>query len=108
MTHETKTFVDLTDILSLQMECLKCGTKYARPIMNRSHLPLHCPSCGTGQDGAEWFSGNQDSDRVALIAFLEQLQRISSPEVLKSLAAKHLRVRLEITPSVPQKSELVP
>lgn len=108
MTNETKTFIDLPDVLSLQMECLKCGTKYTRPITNRSHLPLYCPSCGIGQNGAEWFIGNQDSDRAALVAFLEQLQRISGSEVLKSLAAKHLRVRLEITPSASQKSEQVP
>lgn len=104
MTHETKVFIDFADILSVQLECVKCRTRYVRPIDKTGHLPMHCPTCGIGIEGAEWFTGNQDSDRVALVAFLNQLQKLNS-DFIKSLAQKNLRVTLEIKPSASQKSE---
>lgn len=107
MTHETKVFIDFADILSVQLECVKCGTRYVRPIDKAGHLPMYCPTCGIGTEGAEWFTGNQDSDRVALVAFLNQLQKLNS-DFIKSLAQKKLRVMLEIKPSASQKSEREP
>jgi len=103
MTSETRTFVDFSDILSIEMECQKCHTKQTRPIGNTTRFPTHCASCGPGAGGSEWFFSDSERDYVELREFSNRLQRIA--ELSESLQSKKLKIRLEIKPSISQTSE---
>jgi hypothetical protein len=106
MTSETRTFIDFQDILSIQLECLKCHAKVVRPIGNISHFPLHCESCGVGQQGAEWFRSDRDNYREAITKFSTEIERLGG-EISKELVERKLKLSLEIRPLVSQKSEQV-
>jgi len=106
MTSETKVFIDFNDILGLELECVKCGARYSRPIGNISHFPMHCQSCGIGITGAEWFFGDRDGYRVMLTDFSTKVEQLTA--IPQALEQRKLRVRIEIKPSISQKSEREP
>lgn len=56
MPSESRTFIQLSDILGVEFECPKCQARILYPI--RKHyepLPESCPSCGQ-----VWFNENPD------------------------------------------------
>jgi hypothetical protein len=44
MTSKTRHYVDLTDVLSSQIECIECGATVTLPIIS-TQLPKICPNC---------------------------------------------------------------
>ncbi len=72
MTIETRIIVGLDDILSVQLECVKCKAKVVRSPDVTLTLPSHC-----GQCGAVWYTKSLSDDPVVvkllkLIAALRQ------------------------------------
>lgn len=50
MTSETRTLIDISDIVAIEFECPSCHTKIVEPITvvedeNRKGLPAQCPIC---------------------------------------------------------------
>jgi hypothetical protein len=95
MTKETMVLMDFEDILSLQLECLKCHAKYSRPIGNTAHFPLCCQSCGGSK---EWFTNDQDPYRLIVTNLSNELRRMGD-EIARALEGRNLKIRLEIKSS---------
>jgi hypothetical protein len=104
MTRETRSFIELEDVLGLEVECLRCHTKTFRPVGNIARFPVFCQSCGP--ETGEWFVNEQDSYRLFLTKFSADLQRLAD-EIGSELKKRKMMVRLEIRPLVSQTSEQV-
>ena len=74
MTLEKKQFIEPRDILSIQFECEKGGTKKAFPIGQKTKPEplIRCKSCN-----AEWMSAKSE-EHDALNQFVDGMARISS------------------------------
>jgi hypothetical protein len=51
MTSQTKSFIEISDVLGLRFECRKCGVSLTLPIgeatsHRKEHLLKECPNCG--------------------------------------------------------------
>lgn len=46
MTFETRCFIDVSDILALEIVCGNCRNSITYPIDSNSPIPDKCPSCG--------------------------------------------------------------
>lgn len=97
MTEQTKSFVELSDILAFRVECSGCHCSIAIPITKYQFIPKKCPN-GCGKD---WEPLNtralaesltqlqgaiQEVERMALhqgVLFSLEIQRVASGKPLK-------------------------
>jgi ribosomal protein S27AE len=91
MTTETKTFIDFSDIVAIEMRCSKCGTTASRTFDEFKSAAYECPNCGESLVMAE------QSDALNLMTFVRSLKHIQS-------IAPSSKLRLQITPSTSQTS----
>jgi hypothetical protein len=45
MTSETRTMIELQDIIGIEIECSECHTKISFPISDRFKIGPNCPHC---------------------------------------------------------------
>lgn len=46
MTSETKTTIGPEDVLAIELECTRCGTRVSRLLRDYHSDPHGCPNCG--------------------------------------------------------------
>jgi hypothetical protein len=95
MTKETRTLVELSDILGVEMECPKCKAKLLIPM--DAHMLRFGPQCF--QCGADWFGASMDATGGLVSTAVEQIKRLISN--INQLASKdrsdiHAPIRLHI------------
>jgi hypothetical protein len=90
MTTETRTTIELGDVLAIEFECKKCGAKIAVPIEKFRQAPLRCAACDT-QEAEQWLVANGPESDHSRIGRLAQL--IAQ---LSELKPEHFAMRLEI------------
>jgi transcription elongation factor Elf1 len=94
MTEETKKFIELSDVLSLRLECRHCGSGLSisscRDMMRREEQGKlsNCPVCGR-----EWASIGGSSCEMTIAQFVDCLNKLRG--TLKSFPAGFL-LTLEI------------
>lgn len=94
MTEETKKFIELSDILSLRLECKRCESELLisslRDMLRREEEGKlnNCPVCGR-----EWASVSGSSCELTIAQFLDSLNKLRS--TLKTFPAGFL-LTLEI------------
>lgn len=79
MTCQNRTFIELSDILSLRFECPGCCCSVAIPISEFNHLPRECPN-GCGSD---WEAVNANGAREAFDE-LGRAMRLVQDQVAKA------------------------
>lgn len=79
MVIETKTTLELSDVMAIEFECEVCHTRTALSIANFKNPPMHCPFC---QDSPQWFiAGNRDyTDVVALGRVIQWFSSAEKPK----------------------------
>jgi hypothetical protein len=48
MTIETRSFIELKDIIAFEMECSKCHTRTIRKLTAQFDVPIKCGNCSGG------------------------------------------------------------
>ena len=91
MTTETRTTIELQDIIAIELECKLCGTKSTRKLDKNLVVPVICDNCRD-----QWMIGNSD-ELHALTSFFQELCRYTGNKF-------KYKLRLQITPSVSQTS----
>ena len=92
MTAEVKYFLDLGDILAVQLECSGCKVRSSFPIQKLSKVPVVCPHCKQ----VEWVKPDTDLDQTTS-SFLVSLGRMA--EILK---AQNFTMSLEVNYEEPE------
>jgi hypothetical protein len=85
MTAEVKYFLDLDDVLAVQLECAACHVRSSYPIPNLTHVPWQCPHCK-----ADWTLPDTDTAKTTS-AFLVSLGRMA-----KVLEGQRFKLSLEV------------
>jgi hypothetical protein len=82
MTAEVKYFLDLGDILGIQLECCnpECQVRTSFPVLKLTRMPHECPHCKAG-----WVFPDTNEEK-AISAFLVSLGRVA--DALKGRAFK--------------------
>src|SRR5579864_8926489 len=95
MALENQQLIGFEDIVSVQYQCLKCGTKQVFPIGNVKTNPVQCINCGE-----QWFTGQMQHADLAMKEFLVMLSSIKGRvAVLKEIS--NLKITLEIVAQEP-------
>lgn len=102
MTSETHTFLEFSDLIGIQLECLKCGAKATRPLGHIQTYPVRCENCKE-----EWFIGNE-TGKIQFYNMLGELAKAQAWVKDMPQNSVKLRITMEIMPSVSQKSEPEP
>jgi Zn finger protein HypA/HybF involved in hydrogenase expression len=102
MTTETQTFIELSDVKAVRIECSNCHIKTtisleddpSRQRLKATLSGFQCPHCKNA-----WFTHADGSYVEKVIRFFEGL------EAIKNRETKNMTIRLEVsfTPSVSQK-----
>jgi hypothetical protein len=88
MTTETKTFIELGDVIAIQFQCRKCGTTISRSVAESTKPIRECPTCQT-----LWAEhGTSEEKRVCNLALLIE-------QTKQSLEGRDFRFLLEIKSS---------
>ena len=80
MTAEVKYFLDLEDILAVQLGCSACHVRSSFPVSKLTRMPYACPHCK-----ADWVFPDTNEEK-AISAFLVSLGRVA--DALKGRAFK--------------------
>jgi hypothetical protein len=80
MTADVKYFLELGDILAIQLECSNCHVRSSFPVSKLRRMPHECPHCKT-----DWVFPETDEEK-AISAFLASLGRVA--DALKGRAFK--------------------
>jgi hypothetical protein len=101
MPSESRTFIQLTDILGVEFECPKCQAKILYPIKKHYEpLPEKCPSCGQ-----VWFDENPNlADGQPRIVELVQ-KTLTSLHNISETPAIQARVRLNINDPLAERTD---
>ena len=83
MIRETRVLIDPSDLLAIEITCLKCQGSLRCMIQGQCHLPTHCPHCN-----AFWWSDTAGAQEVLHSLFLVQSFTPSLEE--------HVRLQLHI------------
>lgn len=92
MPSESRTFIQLTDILGVEFECPKCQAKILYPIKKHYEpLPENCPSCGQ-----VWFDENPNlpANEPKIVELVQKT--FTSLHNIAETPAIQARVRLNI------------
>jgi hypothetical protein len=92
MPSESRTFIQLTDILGVEFECPKCEAKILYPIKKHyDPLPESCPSCGE-----RWFNENSNlpENQPRIVELVQKT--LTSLHNIAETPAIEARVRLNI------------
>ncbi len=54
MTAETRTTIEIADIVAFEFECCKCKARVVRPLTDENKIPMRCVNCNAEQ----WFTEN--------------------------------------------------
>jgi hypothetical protein len=70
MTIETKTTIELSDVLNVEFECKNCHAVGIWPINNMKNPPVSCPC----QPGQQWMvhGSNEHSEILQLIELMRR------------------------------------
>jgi hypothetical protein len=85
MTAEVKYFLNLEDILAVQLECSVCHVRSSFPVLKLTRMPHECPHCK-----ADWVFPDTDEEK-AISAFLVSLGRVAD-----ALKGRSFRLSLEV------------
>jgi hypothetical protein len=87
VTAEVKYYLDLSDILAVQLECCnpKCQVHSSFPVSKLTRMPHECPHCK-----ADWVFPDTDEER-AISAFLASLGRVAG-----ALKGRTFKLSLEV------------
>jgi hypothetical protein len=93
MTTETRTLIEMGDILGVEIECPECHLTMLYPVAKLSKIETNCPHCN-----CEWFDDCLGKSGKMYPA-IESMQRIA--EELRTLTRNdktdiHAQVRLSI------------
>ena len=88
MTSEVRTTIQLSDIRTVEFECLHCHSRIVRPVGGTQPLMLGCPECG---DNWAHYRG----DMEVLTRLASQLAKLSGIDDPKNEAP--FIVRFEIS-----------
>ncbi len=80
MTAEVKYYLDLDDVLAVQLKCSSCQVGSSFPVAKLSHVPYECPHCH-----ADWVLP-QTAEETAITSFLRGLR--GATEALKGRSFK--------------------
>ncbi len=94
MTEQTKRFIELGDIVSLQMTCKNCSATICVPVSQLNTLPVNCFNCKAVW--AEAHTGELQRDVEGLIGHMNALQHMSK--------LRHFLLSLELSPIAPSSS----
>ena len=95
MTSETRTLIDLKDVLAIEYQCGVCGSRFSIPITKKDiDHPMVCPHCS-----AEWHGVADAYHRKRFIeltrALFQSAQSLVEMQTNETQPIK-LNVRLEI------------
>jgi hypothetical protein len=87
MTAEVKYFLELGDILAVQLECCnpKCHVRSSFPVAKLTRMPHECPHCR-----ADWVFP-ETTEEKAISAFLASLGRVTD-----ALKGRSFKLSLEV------------
>jgi ribosomal protein S27AE len=106
MTSQTQTFIELSDILSVRVECGKCQSTVTIPITREMNLGgmRRCSNCGNAWLAVEMTSiEEQVKDCAATIrATVDELRNWH--KTLATMGSKGFSLTLEIQPEPPEES----
>ena len=88
MTSETKSFIELADIIAFHFECRNCHATATRTIADLQRWPTECSNCGT-----DWCGLDNQSTKKILEDFALQLKAAS-----RTSRDKQFLFRLEVAP----------
>jgi NAD-dependent SIR2 family protein deacetylase len=74
MTKENRTVIELSDIVAVEFECLKCHSTYAVPISTYTENLPYCPQCKNKLLPA--VPGNADASIRHLLTKLKDVMEI--------------------------------
>ncbi|MGB8887391.1 MAG: hypothetical protein WCC87_11750 [Candidatus Korobacteraceae bacterium] len=86
MTIETRSSIELGDIVAFEMECSKCHARTIRKIVPQFDVPPKCGNCGAG-----WMM-HGSAELNSLREFLTQLQ-----SYIKTPPNQNFVMRLEVS-----------
>lgn len=95
MTAEVKYFLDLGDILAVQLECSACKVRSSFPLSRLNHVPYDCPHCK-----ADWTLPDTDVAKTTS-DFLVSLGRMA-----KVLQGQRFKLSLEVNCEKPESARL--
>ncbi len=85
MTADVKYFLDLEDILAVQLECSACKVRSSFPLGKLTHVPYECPHCH-----ADWVLPHTAEEK-AITTFLVGLRGAS-----EALKGRSFKLSLEV------------
>ena len=85
MTAEVKYFLDLGDILAVQLECAKCHIRSSFPVTKLTRMRQSCPHCNE-----DWVFPDTAEEK-AISAFLSSLSRMAD-----ALKGRPFKLSLEV------------
>jgi len=91
MTVETRTFIELADILGLEFICSECKAVVIRPLPTLQHLPYACGNCRK-----EWM-GESGKPALAIKQLAGYLEDLAGLE-----AELPFKVRLQVAYGAPE------
>jgi ribosomal protein S27AE len=98
MTTQTKTFIELSDILSVRVECGKCHSTVTIPIDRKMSFSGmgHCPNCGEA-----WLQAGPTTKEPEMKACFEMIRATADilknwQETLTVMQSKGFSLTLEI------------
>jgi len=100
MPSESRTFIQLSDLLGVEFECPKCRAKILYPIKKHYEpLPESCPSCGQ-----LWFNENPGlpPGQPRIVELVQKT--FTSLHNISETPAIRARVRLNISESCQEES----
>jgi hypothetical protein len=100
MTTETRTLIDLSDILAMQYKCTKCGATFSIPIALAIEHPMKCYNCRI-----DWHPVPDSFHRVRLNELTRAIaQSIQTLAEMKTDGI-NVNVRLEVAVHAPSVSK---
>jgi hypothetical protein len=106
MTTQTKTFIELSDIIGLKVECGGCHSTVTIPIGRKMGFKGmgHCQNCGEA-----WLTAGPTDKEPEMAACAEAIRVASDTlknwqETLKTLQSKGFALSLEIKPEDPEEA----
>lgn len=85
MTAEVKYYLNLDDVLAVQLECYACKVRTLVPVAKLNRVPCECPHCK-----ADWVLPDTSAEK-AISAFLAALSRAA-----EALKGQPFKLSLEV------------
>ena len=101
MTSKTKHYIELSDMIALQLECGRCGATLSLPLKENMDVRAlrNCPNCNEG-----WASLGGSSIEAAITAYADALRKLDAALTGRAELQKDggVRITLEINAEVVQ------